>query len=159
MEFRALTLWQPWASFIIAGLKTWETRSWQLPEPGWVAIHAAKREPVQVPKLIAQSRRMFHNALEYMLQTTYEQLPRGKVLGVVKFGQCVPVEQVRMQIGAADADFGDWADGRWAWPVKNVWRLRIPIPAHGRQRLWQWTMPERDAAAFRLFYSGDECDA
>jgi hypothetical protein len=42
---RALTLWEPWASCIAAGLKQVETRGWKLPRElrgQRIAIHAAK---------------------------------------------------------------------------------------------------------------------
>lgn len=43
---RAITLWQPWASAIAAGLKHVETRSWAPPQKlldQRIAIHAARR--------------------------------------------------------------------------------------------------------------------
>ncbi|WP_222427945.1 hypothetical protein [Sporomusa sp. KB1] len=33
--------------------------------------------------------------------------------------------------------FGDWTPGRYAWILDNV-RLIEPVPAKGRQRLWEW---------------------
>lgn len=40
------SLWQPWASAIALGLKTWETRGWATSYRGLIAIHAAKQDPV-----------------------------------------------------------------------------------------------------------------
>lgn len=34
--------------------------------------------------------------------------------------------------------FGDWTPGRYAWEIKNVQMLPNPIPAKGKQRLWNW---------------------
>lgn len=37
MTFNAISLWQPWASLLVYGVKPWETRSWSVPirhEPG-----------------------------------------------------------------------------------------------------------------------------
>ena len=42
---RALTIRQPWASLIAAGMKTIETRSWSTKYRGPLAIHAGKHEP------------------------------------------------------------------------------------------------------------------
>lgn len=39
---KAISLWQPWASLVVAGLKRIETRSWPLPA-GRYLIHAAKK--------------------------------------------------------------------------------------------------------------------
>ncbi len=42
-KIKALTIWQPYASLIAAGLKQYETRSWSTRYRGLLAIHAAKR--------------------------------------------------------------------------------------------------------------------
>lgn len=42
---KALTIRQPWASLIAAGVKTIETRSWSTKYRGPLAIHAGKHEP------------------------------------------------------------------------------------------------------------------
>lgn len=34
--------------------------------------------------------------------------------------------------------FGDWTPGRYAWELANVQMLPEPIPAKGKQRLWEW---------------------
>ena len=47
---KALSLWQPWASLIAAGVKRFETRHWETRHRGPIAIHAAKRlEAVGIP--------------------------------------------------------------------------------------------------------------
>lgn len=40
---KAISLWQPWATLISTGDKTWETRSWATTYRGPLAIHAAKK--------------------------------------------------------------------------------------------------------------------
>jgi hypothetical protein len=42
---KALTIWQPWATLIAAGVKRIETRSWSTDYRGPLAIHAAARPP------------------------------------------------------------------------------------------------------------------
>lgn len=42
---KAISLWQPWASLVWAGVKTIETRHWSTNYRGPLAIHAAKRKP------------------------------------------------------------------------------------------------------------------
>lgn len=44
---KMLTLWQPWASLIVVGAKTIETRSWSTDYRGPLVIHAAKRTPTK----------------------------------------------------------------------------------------------------------------
>ena len=46
MTLSALTIWQPWASLIMAGCKPYEFRTWPAPRHLWgkrIAIHAAAR--------------------------------------------------------------------------------------------------------------------
>ena len=45
---KAITIWQPWAEFIAAGVKHNETRSWATKYRGPIAIHAAVK-PAHVP--------------------------------------------------------------------------------------------------------------
>ena len=37
---------------------------------------------------------------------------------------------------------GDYTPGRYAWKLANVKKLPEPIPAKGRQGLWNWEPPE-----------------
>ena len=41
MIYRALTVKQPWASLLVAGIKTVENRTWTTKYRGPLAIHAA----------------------------------------------------------------------------------------------------------------------
>lgn len=41
----------------------------------------------------------------------------------------VPTEQ--------EIAFGDWTPGRYAWILDNVRKIE-PVPARGKQRLWEW---------------------
>lgn len=46
-EARAITIRQPWASLIAAGVKTIETRSWSTRYRGPLLVHAGKHRPAQ----------------------------------------------------------------------------------------------------------------
>lgn len=37
--------------------------------------------------------------------------------------------------------FGDYTPGRFAWILEKVVEIE-PVPAHGKQQLWPWTLPE-----------------
>ena len=39
---KAISIHQPWANYVVLGLKQYETRSWHTKIRGRVAIHAAK---------------------------------------------------------------------------------------------------------------------
>lgn len=40
--------------------------------------------------------------------------------------------------GPSEQPYGDFAPGRWAWLLANVQPLTRPVPAKGRQGLWEW---------------------
>ena len=71
-KLKALTIWQPWASLIIAGAKPFEFRSW--PTPTWmqgkrIVIHAGSR-PIRRTEVEDLQRRLFDPAFEQDRWTT-----------------------------------------------------------------------------------------
>lgn len=51
---KAITIWQPWAEFVAAGVKHNETRSWATKYRGPIAIHAAVKPIRQVVPLLSE---------------------------------------------------------------------------------------------------------
>ncbi len=85
---KALTLWQPWASLIMAGEKVLETRSWAwhtAPEGERLAIHAAARAPVcwWDDNLSPHFARVL-DEMEARGLHRLDLLPRGALLGTVE---------------------------------------------------------------------------
>lgn len=55
--------------------------------------------------------------------------------------QCPPLEANgcgRVIVRADQRPYGDYAAGRFAWLLADVRRLDQPVPAKGRQGLWDW---------------------
>ena len=157
---KAISLWQPWASLIVAGLKTTETRGWTTKHRGPLIIHAAKR-PIDA----------FGRALceRYASVLGEDALPLGAVVGICQlidvlqvdptFGLVDEVEAGIIQVplyqsskpgwsfrgdgcavvGHEQADVGDLSHGRYAWLLDDIVALDEPIEQSGRQGLWTWT--------------------
>lgn len=57
--------------------------------------------------------------------------------------RCAPDGLGHVWRGAGDvtdqAPFGHFAPGRWAWMLTDVERFDQPIPAKGKQGIWEWT--------------------
>lgn len=126
---KALTLWQPWASLVAVGAKRIETRSWQTSYRGPLAIHAAKFLPPMIPGRLVM-KAMF--ALDLQLL----RLPRGCVVAT-----CDLVGAERIDVNTdygSNLALGDFTPGRYAWHLSNVRQLAVPIPARGKQGLWNW---------------------
>jgi hypothetical protein len=144
--FPALTLYQPWATLLVHGIKHYETRSWRPPaslEPDdLVAIHASLR-PVHLEELSDFFLSAYALANGVSLEAVRKSLlalPRGGIIGVSRYLGCIPTAQGTDR--CSELHLGDWTPGRYAWEFAKVAPFKGVIPATGRQRLWKWTVPD-----------------
>jgi hypothetical protein len=108
---KALTVRQPWASLIAAGIKDVENRSWRTSYRGPLLIHAGLG--VDVDDLLVWR--------EYLP----EPLPKGSVVARVELIDCV-----------RDST-STWAlPGRWHWLLANPEPIRAGAPVRGQLGLW-----------------------
>ena len=134
---KALTLTQPWATFVAHGIKTIETRSWITSYRGWLAIHAAKGFPQWAQILCLE--KPFDYWLE-RLGYTVETLPVGCVIAKAHLVRCVHFT-VDYEPPGHEAEFGNFAIGRYGFIFSAVERFPEPIPAAGALGLWNWEDP------------------
>lgn len=118
---KALTVRQPWASYIAEGRKRYETRSKPTRHRGPLAIHAGKNT-------------------EIMAQKGLTGLPLGAVVCTVQLVACHRTEDLQ-DISEEERSMGDFSPGRYAWDLRVVEVFDQPIPARGNQGLWNWTSP------------------
>ena len=120
---KALTIKQPWASLIAAGIKTVENRTW-VPSQfhGPVLIHAA----ATVDKAAYDHEHVRKALLEAVGN---DELPTSAIVAIVG-----KVEPHRDLIGGHCAPWG--LDGCWHWVLSDVRALTVPVPAKGRLGLW-----------------------
>jgi activating signal cointegrator 1 len=123
---KALTLHQPWASYIACGSKRCETRSWSTNYRGPIAIHAALR-PIDT-----RDREL----IEWL------PLPAGWTFcsgAIVATARLVDVLKIAMPTSDDfERRLGNWTPGRYAWVLLDVVPLRPPVPARGARGLWDW---------------------
>lgn len=149
---KALTLTQPWASLVVLGEKSIETRSWSTKYRGPLAIHAAKKScPLDLWPLGAED----------FIGAAYlpGSLPEGHVLGTVELvgvreivgrQEWAPIlkpgiydaEEASVLEGLKDSwqqenAFGDFSPGRYAWILGNPEAWENPVPARGALGLWE----------------------
>lgn len=141
---RALTLQQPWASLIAYGEKRFETRSWRTWYSGPIAIHAGKTfgmEPLEMLRVEPfKSVLLEHGLLD-------GSMPLGCVVAIAEITGWSSAEMPHLRRhlyreARHEMTFGNFAAGRFAWHLTNVRRLATPIPARGKQGLWDWELPE-----------------
>lgn len=127
---RALTLTQPWASLMVAGHKTIETRSWSTTYRGPLIIHAAKGFPPAAKEFAS---------VERAIGRIPAQIPLAAALAVVELVDVLPTEVAELDAGPVDRHLGDFTAGRYAWLTDRA-RLYVfpqPIPCSGRLGLWR----------------------
>lgn len=146
---KVITIHQPWASLIAIGVKQIETRSWRTKYRGALAIHAGVSK--EYDHLRCQNP--FYGCLKAAgLIGTFRASPNspaihypyGAVVATAEIFDCVPVEDVTFWPTSGlmyEACFGDFEPGRFAWLLKNVEMLKSPVPAIGKQGLWEWEAP------------------
>lgn len=131
----ALSLHQPWATFVELGWKRLETRSWGTQYRGPLAIHAAKTR-AHVLEAGDLARRAGFD-VEYG-RAVWKGFPLGRIVALCDLTDCFQVGVVfgRQVIAPADLILGDLSHGRHAWVLENVRALREPVTCRGRQGLW-----------------------
>jgi hypothetical protein len=139
MPIKAITLYQPWASLIIAGAKQFETRNWGSQYTGPLVIHAGKTNEVDT------GNRVF---MKHMIESglgDWINLPRSAAVGVVWKDKCYKGPSVLPYIDEREKIFGNFTGAdRIAWKLTNPVAFDPPIPIRGKQGLWDWPFPLPD---------------
>ncbi|HEY0731738.1 MAG TPA: ASCH domain-containing protein [Chitinophagaceae bacterium] len=132
---KTLSLLQPWASLVVMGVKTIETRSWNTRHRGELLIHASLGKKasvlVQDPPFI-----------KYI--PDFNALPFGAIIGKVVLEDVLPVEHlfysdaIMNKLTLEEKAFGDYAKGRFAWILSHPEQFNDPIPVKGGLGLWEF---------------------
>jgi activating signal cointegrator 1 len=133
---RALSLWEPWATFIAKGWKTIETRSWSTPYRGPIAIHAAKTKKCldgdEVLGILEDAGLKPQDLDGY-------RFPLGCIVATAVLERCVSSEDLvdGNQVNDRNRVMGDFSPGRFGWLLAEVKPLLIPVPLVGQQGCWE----------------------
>ena len=143
---KAISLWEPWASLMMLGAKTIETRSWPTKHRGPLLICAAQGG-LSRAKLWRQTyhQSAFRAALAPLTDNNRIFLGKfnfyfGYALCVVDLIDCFPTEAPEVR-RIADVDeneylFGNYEPGRFAWITRKACPLRTPVRVTGRQMIF-----------------------
>ena len=144
---KALTIWQPWASLIMMGVKPYEFRGWAAPK--WIvgkriAIHAAVKcmPSDELDDIIYELSSDWGSdfglsdpktALDFMHRMRDERsiAPRQAVLGTALIGE--PIRCTVLFPNDRDAD-----PNKWGWPMLEIDVFDEPVPVKGQQGFWNW---------------------
>jgi activating signal cointegrator 1 len=135
---KALTLWPPWGTLVALGLKRLETRSWRSlgPFPFRLAIHQAKAW-TSAGRSLTRDPRVAIMLGENGFPTPAD-LPLGCVVCLCSVTGCLPAAEAARKLDGPELLLGDFRPGLWAWVLEALTPLDRPVPARGRQQLWEW---------------------
>ena len=147
----ALTIWSPWSTLIVEGWKPYEFRKWdyRTRRPDLIgkriAIHAGAR-PVRKDEVahlldrLARKMSKVSEAAAPMLERAHLSpgiLPLSAVLGSAILGE---PRRAHVLFGTGEAVAADSTrldHHLWAWPLTEIERFDVPVPARGAQGFWK----------------------
>lgn len=141
---QALSLMQPWASLVVMGIKTIETRRWQTGHRGPLLIHASQRKAGAI--ITAEppiARHIPH----------FNKLPFGCIIGQATLTNIVLLQHVHLSpidIATQSLElnaFGDETGNRYAWLLEDAVSFDQPVPARGHLHLWDYPIESREQLA------------
>ncbi|MEO6583240.1 MAG: ASCH domain-containing protein [Ferruginibacter sp.] len=131
----ALSLLQPWASLVVMGVKTIETRSWSTRHRGPLLIHASLGKAGSIFSEDAPFKKYIGD---------FNALPFGAIIGKVTLEKILRTEDFELPDAAMNAltleekAFGDYGPGRYGWVLIDAVKFKKPIPARGMPGLWNF---------------------
>lgn len=158
---KAITIREPWAALSATGHKHYETRSWATKYRGPIAIHAGKQlddafKDEHVAKQLQRCGITPENVKDLPLGAVIATADLVNVWHIVENkAKHIPIGIVSLSTDKQASDFFDffvptekeialgyWVPGNYAWELQNVKILPEPIPAKGKQGLWDWEPPK-----------------
>lgn len=138
---KALTIQQPWAALIAAGVKLCENRTWTTSYRGLIAIHAgAKRHP-----------RGGEEEAEY--STRLDAVPGcrslGRIVAVATLCSVLHIEDVPEQF-VDDNNQDAFVEGPYCWILADVKPIPEAVQPHVRGSLGLWNLSDDQ---IRIVYS------
>lgn len=134
---KAISLLQPWATLVVLGVKTIETRSWGTRHRGEILIHASQ----------GKAGSIFTNELPFKKYIPeFSKLPFGAIIGqatitdVVRINELGLTDEVMNRLTMEEKAFGDYSEGRYAWLLQDCIKFDNPIPARGSLSIWDYPM-------------------
>lgn len=155
---KAISLWQPWASWVVAGIKKVETRNWATNYRGPLLIHAAKKYDERAfrwmacdPSFLAAMTTLGDPralTVDKSLEI-YRSLPFGALIGQVYLVNCQSTDTIGRNFPIHQAehgedihqwwevDLGDFSKGRYGWFLEEPVKFREPLEYKGKQGFFE----------------------
>lgn len=144
MQHTVLSLDNPWALFVVLGLKQNETRgTWikNIKHRGPLLIHATKKwtwDQVDILDNIVQFGLLDDNYGTPLWALGHREDYFGAIIGSVVLKAIVPSEIVRDFITPMELALGDYSDGRFILKLEEPKLWDVPVKVRGHQGFWHW---------------------
>ena len=128
---KALSIIEPWATLIKEKKKFIETRSWKTSYRGELYIHASSKK----------IKRSDEHTIELLKLIPDIPMGYGHILCKCKLVDCIYMDQKfleEIQNSQQESLCGEYSIGRYAWILKNIEPLPVPIPAKGHLSIWNY---------------------
>jgi hypothetical protein len=133
---KAISIQQPYASFIGAGLKKYETRTWKTDYRGDLLICSGLKKGKNL-KIVYHNFKLLFNHESYELPLLYDRLPFGKALAIVELTDCVLMTDIFIQSQThSERSLGHWELGNYAWELKTKKIISSSIQIKGQLGLF-----------------------
>lgn len=134
---KAITIWEPYATAIALGHKRYETRSWTTRYRGNLAIHASKKKSTALRAEFDYLKNEFPTEFGHL---EYDELPFGCVVAACRLINCYSTTRSFDKLHLTDLEYsvGNFMPGRFAWELELIKLPNQPIPAVGKQGIWEW---------------------
>ena len=126
---KVLSLTEPFATLIKNGVKTIETRSWRTNYRGKLYIHASS---TKIPKDYRSNK-------DLMSLVDVNELNYGNIICCCDLVDCIEMDNAfidEIKKNKNEYICGLYSKGRYAWILKNIETLDIPIKAKGHLGIW-----------------------
>ncbi len=148
-QVRCLSIRQPHAFLICAGIKPVENRTWSTNYRGQLLIHAGKaRETANDRSFAIRTLRDRYGIETAAARRVYEPwAARGAIVGTAELYDCVrpgpgPIESTGSGQSNSGSNFSEWFSGPVGFLLKDTGFFATPMPSRGRLSLYR---PDREA--------------
>ncbi|XP_013108761.2 activating signal cointegrator 1 [Stomoxys calcitrans] len=126
---QCLSMHQPWASLLVAGIKKHEGRVWYTEHRGrlWIASTAKEPRPEEI-KEMEDFYKVYYNDPTIRFPEHY---PTGCLLGCVKVDECLPQEEYQEVYPNGESD------SPYVFICSNPEQLPVVFPIKGQHKIYQ----------------------
>ena len=130
-----LSMWQPWASLLVYGIKRFEGRSWSTEFRGPLWIHAGSREPTssEIKQVEDQYRLLYSQDPNVQLPEFPNEYPTGCLLGVIDLQDVITQDIYKKHI---PHQYTKESTDDYLFVSRNPRRLKVTIRLPGKSGIF-----------------------